>query len=1260
MAAPMLARAANEAANIDQCRNGTIAAPAQCADSAWVNGNLGETNSHYREADSVPFRATLTNIDTSVASHTLVIQYDTLQSGKHAYDYLTSYNRTETTADPTTGLSGLTAGNCFPIPLDTTIAFANPSSTQASGCIQIWNGTITNVVYGTLDSAGQRSVTVTFSATDPTVLIAWGGHIASQIDWGAGNSAGAISGSPYHMRLLTLDNTQLGNQDRSLKAAAILPVPTVFTTQANPSQVTLGQGTVTDTATLSGSNGAVTGTVKFFVCGPSVSNPDCTFGGTQVGNAKTISGGQAVSDAFTPSAPGHYCFRGEYTPDAFAPYSPGNETDQTNECFEVVPPTTSLTTDAGGPYDIGADGTVDLSDTAHLSGGTSNAGGTITFSLFSDAQCKNQVGSDVTASVSGADGKDYPSPSITVNAAGTYHWVASYSGDSNNSASSTACLDAGENPVVNSLATSLTTDAGGPFTIGADGTVALSDTAHLSGGTSNAGGTITFSLFSDAQCKNQVGSDVTASVSGADGKDYPSPSITVNAAGTYHWVASYSGDTNNDPSSTACLDEGENPVVNSRPTSLTTDAGGPYDIGPNGTVDLSDTAHLSGGASNAGGTITFSLFSDAQCQNQVGSDVTASVNGADGKNYPSPSITVNAAGTYHWVASYNGDSNNNAATTACLDDGENPVVNSLQTSLSTNAGGPFDIGPDGTVDLTDTATLSGGTSNASGTITFKLYSDAQCQNQVGSDVTVAVGKGADGKDYTSPAITVSKAGTYHWVASYDGDTNNSGSASACGDENENPVVNKLATSLTTDAGGPYRLSGGNNPSVDLSDTATLSGGTSNAGGKIDFTLFGPDPTPGSNPEDDCSGAPVGTVSASVDGADGRSYPSPAITVTEPGTYHWVASYSGDDNNAVSASDCGAEGENPVVIAPHISVVKSATDNTDEQVIRNGGTATWTIQVINDGSSTLTDVHVTDAQAPGCARDKNDIAGLASMAPGDHLSYTCSLSNVTSSFTNVAVATGTPDVGQDVSSQDTSHVTVINPHISVSKTPHTQTVAFAGTVTFTITVTNDGDSTLTNVRVTDAQAPGCSRTSAQIPQLASMAPGDHLSYSCTVASVTADFTNVAVATGTPAVGPDVSASDSAAVTVGPPPPPVTHPAISIVKDPKSQVITRGGTANFKITVTNTGDVELTNVTVTDARSPNCNRSIGTLAPGASVSYTCKRANVQASFDNVGVATGTAGATTVTAQDTAPVTAKAPFVPKKVVPKVVSHKKPKVTG
>ena len=801
MAAPMLARAANEAANIDQCRNGSFDAPVQCAGNAWVNGNLGPENSHYREGDSVPFRATLTVDNSSSTTHTLTIQYDTLQSGKHAYDYLTSYNRTETSADATTDVSGVSGlGSCFPIPVDFSILFTNPGSSQVPGCISIWNGTITSITYGSpTDTSDQQSVNVTFTAADTTVLLAWGGHIATQVDWGAGNSAGAISGSPYHMRLLTLDDVGLGNQDRSLKASTISPVPAVFTTQASAGQITLG-GFVTDTATLSGSNGAVTGTVKFFVCGPANANPDCTSGGVQVGNPVTIGAGHATSDHFIPAAIGHYCFRAEYTPDQFAPYSPSKHTDTTLECFTVT------------------------------------------------AQ------------------------------------------------------------------TAINTNAGGPFTIGVDGTVALFDTATLSGGTSDATGTITFTLYDNDTCTHSVGT-ASATVNGADGDQYvSSPTIVVSATGTYHWIASYaSGDTskNANPIS-ACGAPNENPIVSPRPTSLTTNAGGPFVLGADGTVALSDTATLSGGTSGAGGTITFMLFSDSACSNQVGTDVTVAVNGADGKNYTSPPITVNAAGTYYWVASY-----------------------------------------------------------------------------------------------------------------------------------------------------------------------------------------------GSDPK-----------------------------------------------NAASSSTCGDVNETPLVIKPHISISKSP----DAQTILIGQTANFTITVTNDGDSTLTNVVVTDALAPGCARTSADIAGLASMAPGATITYTCSLANVTTSFTNIAIATGTPPVGPPVSAQDTAVVTAVAP--------------------------------------------------------------------------------------------------------------ATHPAIAIVKNPKSQTVTRGGTANFTITVTNTGDVALTNVTVSDPLSPNCNRTIGTLAPGASTSYTCTRANVTANFTNVAVASGTAGGTTVTAQDTAPVTAKAaalqPKTVTKVKPKVVSHRKPKATG
>jgi uncharacterized repeat protein (TIGR01451 family) len=137
--------------------------------------------------------------------------------------------------------------------------------------------------------------------------------------------------------------------------------------------------------------------------------------------------------------------------------------------------------------------------------------------------------------------------------------------------------------------------------------------------------------------------------------------------------------------------------------------------------------------------------------------------------------------------------------------------------------------------------------------------------------------------------------------------------------------------------------------------------------------------------------------------------------------------------------------------------------------------------------------------------------------------------------------------------------------------------------------------------------------------------------------------------------------------------VPAPAIAIVKNPKSQTVAVGGTATFTITVTNAGNTVLTDVSVVDPLSPNCNRTkaeipaLASMAPGATVSYTCTRPNVRANFDNVATATGTPpSGPNVTASDTAPVKARAltpakkKVVKKKKKPKVVSHKKPKATG
>src|SRR5262249_17535951 len=97
-------------------------------------------------------------------------------------------------------------------------------------------------------------------------------------------------------------------------------------------------GPATDTATVSGSGPTPTGTVAFFLCQPATviaNGGSCASGGAQVGAAKQLSGGQAISDASTDTtAPGTYCWRAEYSGDGS--YDPASHTNATSECFTVA------------------------------------------------------------------------------------------------------------------------------------------------------------------------------------------------------------------------------------------------------------------------------------------------------------------------------------------------------------------------------------------------------------------------------------------------------------------------------------------------------------------------------------------------------------------------------------------------------------------------------------------------------------------------------------------------------------------------------------------------------------------------------------------------------------------------------------------------------------------------------------------------------------------------------------------------------------
>jgi uncharacterized repeat protein (TIGR01451 family) len=113
-------------------------------------------------------------------------------------------------------------------------------------------------------------------------------------------------------------------------------------------QINVGE-TVSDRVAVGGALGPASGTVDFFLCGPSQSAPDCSTGGTAAGTS-VLSSGQGISSPVTADSPsdvGFYCYRAEYNPAAGSKYLAASHTNQTTECFEVIPAQVTIMKTAG-------------------------------------------------------------------------------------------------------------------------------------------------------------------------------------------------------------------------------------------------------------------------------------------------------------------------------------------------------------------------------------------------------------------------------------------------------------------------------------------------------------------------------------------------------------------------------------------------------------------------------------------------------------------------------------------------------------------------------------------------------------------------------------------------------------------------------------------------------------------------------------------------------------------------------------------------
>jgi hypothetical protein len=239
---------ATAGANLNQARNGTDLIPVSPMN--WVNGNIGSGQGHYKESMSAPFQCIMTGLTAGVQV-TIVIGYDIRNSSKNAYDYLTHYNRitphifgfhtTPETIDPITGsgLAANTAHTIYPIPVPSSVGSTvtgQPGTSfnslpDTERVMTLYNGTIDTVFYvveGSLTaSQSETQMAIRFTPSGATAVLLWGGHLGSRIDWGPNmttpNSAGGISGSPFHMRLVSWTLGNIGSTDRSLSGASVGP-----------------------------------------------------------------------------------------------------------------------------------------------------------------------------------------------------------------------------------------------------------------------------------------------------------------------------------------------------------------------------------------------------------------------------------------------------------------------------------------------------------------------------------------------------------------------------------------------------------------------------------------------------------------------------------------------------------------------------------------------------------------------------------------------------------------------------------------------------------------------------------------------------------------------------------------------------------------------------------------------------------------------------------------------------------------------------
>jgi hypothetical protein len=920
--------AAAAAANIDQCVNGANGNPPTlqpCQGSNtqaiggfknWVNGAANANNSHWQEGDFVPYRVAVSGV--AAGSHTLTFDYSTVQSSRHAMDYLGSFDATETTAAAASTFHAnnnnpcsdqvaaglMPAGECTPATPVAQVAVTAPIlgpgplcnapgtfiGTQVPGAIKMFGpagSTLSNFTYVSQDtntqSLGNCNTTVSIDFSVPSalsanqvVVIAWGGHIASEADWGTGNSASFINGSPFHMTLDTLDGASQGNQSLSLNSGAIFFAPSIstaiVTSLLTVTSVPLGT-TVHDTATLSGASSNASGTVTY----NRFTNATCA--GTPPSTENVTVAGAAVppSSTFTPSAVGSYSYQAQYTGNAI-------NLAATSACEPLSVVTASSSTDTV----VVPESPTSVHDTASVTGLPGfTPTGTLTYNLVATGDCSGAVESTQTVTLVGGVVPDSASATLSP---GNYSFQATYDGDGNYDPSTSPCEPFEVPPNPTATATQVINDATGRPPSGSETTgSAFHDTATVAkapkGPTPT--GTVIYDLF-NGTC---TGSLLThQEVPLANGAVRDSASTGPLGAGSYSFQATYSGDVTYGDATSPC----EPFTVNQGTATLATVV---FDAGTNapwsGTEAIGafayDTATVTpSGTIPAEGDITYSLFANATCAGVAAGTRVVTFNTTAFPN-SNPPVGPLGAGQYSFEATYSGDTNYTGTTGACEPFAVAQESDTATVVFDDAANAPWSGTETTSASAYDTATVTSVAGfTPTGTLTYTFFTNNTCS---GTGTPAGGGGLSAGVVPNSNTEGPLQPGPYAFEATYSGDAN----YAAADDCEPFDVIDPstIAATEVFDAATHAPWSGAETTGASAYDTAMLTNvGGFTPIGTVTYRFF---------TDTTCTGTALFSDPVTLTGGV-----VPNAGATGPlasGGYSFNATFGGDANHSGSTSPC---------------------------------------------------------------------------------------------------------------------------------------------------------------------------------------------------------------------------------------------------------------------------------------------------------------------------------------------------------------------